>query len=320
MASCAGSVYALDLATGAQRWRYRSGRDGRPANFHGEPVLAGGAILFAGDKEAEARVYAFDPSSGAVRWSRAFDGGVYSDLLRRGDDVLVYTRRGDAVALRAGDGKEQWTYRDGPRQKARPPSAPVLFGGRYIFAAHPADVIALDAGTGAVSWHATLPGDPSTSLVVAAGAILVGTREGRFYRLDPDSGSVVATLDVGGRPKGTPVVGGGGVVALVGDSLACLAPSLEGVRWRVAAPGGWSSPRPLVRGDEVVVGTVGGAVVAFSVEGKERWRLQVAGEVRGLGSAGDVLFVGTRQGAIYALRTAGSPQPAAGATGARHPR
>lgn len=320
MASCAGSVDALDLATGTERWRYRTGRDGPPANFHSEPVLTDGGVSFAGDKEPEARVYAFDRGSGSVRWSRAFGGGVYSDLLRHGDDILVYTRRGDAVALRIATGEVKWTFRDGPRQTARPPSAPVLIGGRYVFAAHPADVIALDADTGAISWRATLAGDPSTSVVVAAGALLVGTRAGHFYRLDPGSGSVLARLDAGGRPKGTPVVGSGGVLALVGDSLACLDPSLEGVRWRAVNPGGWSSPRPLVRDGEVIVGTVGGSVVAFSMEGKERWRLQVTGEVRGLGSAGDVLLIGTRQGTFYAVGLAGAPQPAGLGKGAGRPR
>src|SRR3972149_3809219 len=72
---------------------------------------------------------------------------------------------------------------------------------------------------------------------------------------------------------------------------------LSGVRWRVTATGGWSSPRPLVRGGEVVVGTKNGEVVAFSLNGREVWRLHLEGEVRGLGFFQDVLFVGPREGA-----------------------
>ena len=120
---------------------------------------------------------------------------------------------------------------------------------------------------------------------------------------------MAGSLDVGGRPSGTPVVADDCLFALIEpDSLACLDSALTRVRWRVTATGGWSSPRPLVRGGEVVVGTKNGEVVAFSLNGREVWRLHLEGEVRGLGFFQDVLFVGTREGRIYVVRLARSAQ------------
>jgi len=160
-----------------------------------------------------------------------------------------------------------------------------------------------------VDWHTTLPDEPSCSIVLVDDALVVGTKLGRLYRLDPATGSVLGSLDAGGRPSGTPVAAGGCIFSLVAPGgLACLDPALKLVRWRVTTPGGWSSLRPLVRGNEVVVGTAKGEVAAFSFDGKETWRLQLKGEVRGLGGFQDLVFVGTREGMVYAVRVA-NPAP-----------
>lgn len=302
VASCAGGIYAFETRTGVVRWQYRTSRDGPPANFHGDPAIAGDLLLIGGDKEPSARLYALDLLSGEPRWSVQFDGGVWGDVVRRGRTLVALTRRGDVVAVDLEAGRRVWTFDRGPRQEARPPGSALLAGDRIVFAARPRDLIALDADTGAVAWHVTFDATPTTSAVTAAGALVIGTSAGKLHRVDPATGTFLASLAVGGRPAGTPVMSVGCIFALVGDALACVDLTLARVRWRAVNPGGWSSLRPLVRGAEVIVGDAVGKLVAFSLAGDELWRMRLVGEIRGLGTHQDLLFVGTRAGRIYAVR------------------
>ncbi len=114
-ASCNGSVYAFERATGRVRWRHDSSADGPSANFHGAVVLTDELLVIGGDAEPFAHLYAFERASGAVRWKRRFDGGVYIDLLRYGDTVLGVTRRGDAFAADLATGEVRWRFTGGPR-------------------------------------------------------------------------------------------------------------------------------------------------------------------------------------------------------------
>ncbi len=308
VASCAGSVYDLDVATGAVHWRYDTRRDGPPANVHGDLLLAGDSLVVAGDKEPTADLYVFDRRDGTVRWKRRFDGGIQVDVLRHGDDLLAMTRRGDAVALELAGGRSRWTYTGGPRQVERPPGRPALVGGRFVFPTRQGEVIALDASTGRVAWQAFLPAGLSTGLAEVGGALVVGAANGRLYRLDAQTGAVLGRLDVGGRPGGTPVAVDGCLAVVCGpDALTCVDDELGGVRWRSRASAGWSSMRPLARGGEVIAGTRDGELVAFDAQGRESWRLRLHGEIRGLGDAGDLILVGTRAGDLFAVRP---PQPA----------
>jgi outer membrane protein assembly factor BamB len=53
----------------------------------------------------------------------------------------------------------------------------------------------------------------------------------------------------------------------------------------------------------VVAGTESGEVLAFKLsDGTPVWKLKLEGEIKGLGATGNVLYVGTLQGRVYALR------------------
>ena len=71
--SCAGNFYALNKTTGEVQWSYDIRKDGKQQSFHGDPLVISDLILIGTDRscdpEGVGHVYAFERSSGNVRWS-----------------------------------------------------------------------------------------------------------------------------------------------------------------------------------------------------------------------------------------------------------
>jgi outer membrane protein assembly factor BamB len=93
----------------------------------------------------------------------------------------------------------------------------------------------------------------------------------------------------------------GSLVAMAGEkSLLGLDPGLN-VRWTHTASAPWSTLRPLVLGDSVLVGNDAGELLAFRLaDGTPTWSRRIEGVPRGLSRSGSMLFVGTLQGAVLA--------------------
>ena len=80
-------------------------------------------------------------------------------------------------------------------------------------------------------------------------------------------------------------------------------PNLDKVHWRQTATTRWDTSRVFVWGDLAVVGAPSGEVVAYcAADGSRVWSQSVAGSIRAIGGSEDTLYVGVRQGSLYALR------------------
>src|SRR5438094_6472753 len=70
-----GYLYALNAATGAQRWRAHTGNEGGPPvvtyflpnPVSSSPVVDSSGVVYVGS--ADGSVYSFNPSTGAQNWS-----------------------------------------------------------------------------------------------------------------------------------------------------------------------------------------------------------------------------------------------------------
>jgi outer membrane protein assembly factor BamB len=227
-------------------------------------------VIVGADVEPLAFVYAFDRTTGAVRWQRSFDGGVPLDVLGAGDMVFVVTRRGEPVALDLATGAERWRFSDLPRSERRPPGAPHL-GRHLVVASRPGTVVALDPATGV-----------ARSRAQAAGGL---------YGALTQAGDCVLALSLA-------------------NTLTCFADDLTAARWSAAATKEWSAFRPLALGDLVLAGNDQGELVAFRVDdGGEVFRLRAGGVVRGLGHADGIVYVGTLRGEVMAVELPPASQP-----------
>lgn len=322
--SCAGTYLALDEASGEVAWSYDTSRDGPAAQFHGDALITEELVVVGSDARPMGQLYAFDRASGRLRWRIPYPGGVAAELHRFGETVLVVAVAGEVWAVELATGYPIWTFEGAPEASRGTLSLdPALAGDRLLVPWRSGQVDAFEAATGRHLWRRDLEAPLNTSAAVAGGELVVGSLDGRLYRLSPETGEVLGSFDAGGAPYGDLTVAGGCLLALWAEGgidetggaagpyvLACIEPGLERVRWRHAYERKWSTHRPLAWQGRVIAGGRNTLVAFDAASGDLLWEHRLEGVPRGLGASGETLYVGTLSGEVLALPIAPSESSA----------
>ena len=310
--SCSGVFYAFDPDTGEVAWRHDTAQDGMAAQFHGDALLTAELVVVGSDAKPMAHIYAFERSSGVVRWKVAFPSGVGVDMRLFGDTVLAASMSGDVVAIDLASGTVAWSVRSELELTPQAlPVDPALIDGHYYVPWRSGYLDAYDATTGALVWRRELPATPNTSVVAVDDALVLGLLDGRLLRLEREDGALAAELTIGTMVYGELVVAGDCLLALVapvsrereGDALFCVQPDLSGERWRYATlvRESFGTFEPLVRDEQVVAGVRGRLFGVAISDGSLLWTYPIQGLPRGLGASPSTLYVGTFGGLVSAL-------------------
>jgi outer membrane protein assembly factor BamB len=170
-------------------------------------------------------------------------------------------------------------------------------------------VHALDRTSGKEVWKHEAGVPIVSTPLLRQGSLYVAAQNGRILRLDADTGKRVAELSVGGIVTGPPIFVSDHMLlfSATGEDegeLVAIDPELKEVRWRRRPEGSrWTSARPYLRGDAVLVGSGTGRIAAFSPgDGAEVWFDILPGTVRGIGWDQDVLYIGMMDGTLHAYR------------------
>ena len=132
----------------------------------------------------------------------------------------------------------------------------------------------------------------------------------QIYCLNQTSGEILYQTAAETIPVATPVVSGeriifflnpggyrGGAKVLVGYDL-----DLQENIWRAEAATEWSSTRPYVWHENVLVGNDLGEVRAFRAgDGVIQWSHDLGGVIRGIGTTDGAIYAGTLKGLVYAF-------------------
>jgi outer membrane protein assembly factor BamB len=303
-AACTSVLYALDAATGAERWRF----DGAQLNS----VAAVGGLVYVTDAEPGAPLgapatllRALDTATGRERW--------HAEILDATDPVIedgvavVGTADGFIVSLDALSGEERWRFQVTTRGAAH---APALAAGVAYVGGDGVDFLALDAATGALLWTGDTGDDQTRTAVVAEGVAYIGgspegSEDGHLYAFDAVTGESLWTRD---EPLFTPTVFDGiGYSGGVSGSVEAFDTADGTPRWRTHLGG-------VIRNVAIAGGVIyalqdgsdGGAeaaVVALDAEtGQELWSFPAPGGVDGgVAVAGGVAYVDTWLGGIHAI-------------------
>ncbi len=280
--------------------------------FHGDVFLAPDRIVASSDVDpstgAEAGVHAFDRESGRELWKHSTGRGVLGAVIGAGTRVFVYAAGGDLIALDLGSGTPAWTY------ALKPPvwESPAVVGSRVVAGSTDGSVYAFDSPTGRVEWQAKLGAAVSTSVRATDADVFVGTADGTIHRLAAHSGDVRSSLklDPALKPAFAPLLTASAVLVLLVDqqadvrALVAVDPSLARVKWRRDAPDRWTTTRVFVTSRAALVGTPSGDVTAYCLaDGSPGWSYKLAdAPIRSIGGSDGVLYVGTPQGTLYAIR------------------
>jgi outer membrane protein assembly factor BamB len=302
-------IRALDNKTGEVKWSYDIRKDGEQSQFHGDPLATDELVIIGTDGKI-GHVYAFERSTGAVRWKyRVENWGVVSDVLRFQNKVYAVTLRDEVVCLNKDDGKMNWTFRSGYSDQATNfhwTSTPAISDGRIYFGGLDGIVYALDANSGKQIWKRDLGARVTTSVAAHEHDLYVGTSKRHIYRLNSDSGDVSSDFVTDSEPRWSLILLDDSLVVFLGDEvLASIDLSLKTVRWSAEASKEWTSARPYLWRGAVLAGNRRELVAIRPSDGTRQWSHQFPETVRGIGTSPDVLYVGTLKGPVFAY----SPNP-----------
>jgi eukaryotic-like serine/threonine-protein kinase len=310
--SCTGLVHGVDKATGTARWAYDARLDGGRPEFHGDPLVAGDLVVLGSDdrrQEGVGFVYAIEASRGSVRWKTRLGRGSMAGMVRLEGRLYAVTLDNVLVVLDLASGTQVWAFREAALDPGsmNVAATPAVTADRVYLGGADGALYALSADSGAVVWKSDIGSRIVTPLTLVSDALCFGTQDGRLLLADVSHGKPRAEIRLGHFPSGPPTVASGSVLIYTAEDdsgvLNAFDTSLAGRRWRRSAPRGWSSPQPCLWRGSVLAGSEAGELVALAIEdGAVIWARQLEGMIRGIGYDGDLLFVGTLKGAVFAVR------------------
>jgi outer membrane protein assembly factor BamB len=305
--ACSGILFAVNRANGTLLWKYDIAADGDAREFHGNPVATKDRVFIPTDGRTIGHIYAFSRSTGEVIWKYSDkakdDSGFTSDVILDGDRIIGVSVGERLVALSAATGAEQWSYPIAGKKRRVGISA-ALSDGRLFFGSSNGTVYAIDSRRGTLLWKRELDAPTSTAVVISGDALIVGTEGKTLYQLRASDGELLKTMSLDVVPQDTPATSYRGIYVPSETTVMLVSPEMDRVLWRADSKSKWTSPRPRLWRNLVIVGDRDGTVYGLNeATGAIEWLQNVHDKpIRGIGSDNSTLYVGTLDGIVIALR------------------
>jgi outer membrane protein assembly factor BamB len=260
-----GNLYAIDAATGVQRWSFATLQwvKSSPTVVNGVVYVGGG-----GYTSGPSHVYAIDAATGLQRWSFATGDGVESSPAVVDGVVYVGSGDGNLYAIDAATGVQRWSFAAGGRVE----SSPAVVDGVVYVGSRGSNIYAVDAASGEELW--SFPVDEIN--VMSAPAVV----DGVVY------------------------VGSGGVQSLGGSSIYAIDAASGEQLWSFATGGTVMASPALVDGT-VYVGSWDHNLYALdAASGELKWSFTAGDKVGDAVVADGIVYVGSEDMKLYALESA----------------
>ncbi len=184
-----GNLYALDAATGEQRWKFKTGDV-----VHASPAFADGVLFFG---SWDSYFYAVDAATGKEKWR--FHGGedplIHNQVGFQSSPAvangIVYTgcRDSNLYALDAATGKEKWRFYN---ELSWVITSPAVAQGKVFFATSDSSLYhVLDAATGKSLIRQKDKAYMFSSPTVVGDVVLIGVLNGTLAARDVKTGNVL---------------------------------------------------------------------------------------------------------------------------------
>jgi eukaryotic-like serine/threonine-protein kinase len=324
--SADGRVYALDAASGRERWRVSLG-----SGVSASPCVVDGTVFVTG---RDGRLHALAAANGRRRWSadlgkdrdrRNYWDFYTSSPIAFGPALYVGSGDGHVRAFDRRTGRVLWSHDTGSRVR----STPAVSESAVVVGTMSGHVIALDRQSGALRWKFATEGASRTfadrendttsvfgSASIADGVVAIGGRDGYAYGIDLATGAQKwKTTHDGGSWILSSAVEAGRLYLGSGSAAIVQAADLQSgaERWRFATAGAMFGS-PTIAGSVLLVSDFSGALQAVDkASGEALWRFPLGDRAFSTPVvAGRVVYAASDEGTLYALDVsdeAGPPQP-----------
>lgn len=192
-----GYVYAVDLGTGEQRWKFTTS-----SRVEESPTVVDGVVYACA---LRGTAYAVDAATGKQRWTFTTRGLLNSAAAVADGVVYVSSEDSHLYALDAATGEQRWKF-----AADRFVSAPIVVGGTVYLGGGDGQLSAVDARTGKRRWRTRIGKEPFVSApTVVDGVAYVGSGDGNLCAVDAATGEERWTFHTGSPVKSTPAFADG---------------------------------------------------------------------------------------------------------------
>lgn len=270
-------VYAVDLKTGNEVWRYPAEADSK-LMFYATPVLTSDGQLLIGSAGTKHPFVSLNPATGKENWAESFNDNkgawlasplVFNDkIYAPNTDGFLYIidMKGKKAAEPIELGGALW-------------SAPATDGSLLYVTSLDHHFHIVDPAKGVSNESIDLGGAAPSSPVVASDGVYVGSFASTMEFIKPDGKhEVIATTD--NWIWGSPLLDGETLYyADLSGKVFSLDLASGKQNWDAVQPDGPVVASLLIVGDQIYVATEAGTLVALDREGKTIWEKTVGGMI-----------------------------------------
>jgi outer membrane protein assembly factor BamB len=303
--ACNGLFFGINRLTGTVKWQYDIKKDADQTGFHGRCLLTGDLVIVATDGWEDGFVYAFEQTSGIVRWKHQTGSPVPSDVIQKGNLIYVITQSDSLIALELTTGSIRWSF--APPENPRFDkfvSSPIVSDDLVVMSGRDGIVYALYGDNGRVAWQYQVGTNSSTPVLIGDMIYVGQISKNIVIALSADNGTKLAQAHLNGFLNSymPPLATNLGLAIAIDSMIVFWKSDLSQPQWQVKTPASISRS-PILWNDKVIGGTVNGHVLGYYVsDGNQALSFQLTGVVAGITGYGDILYVGTQEGTLYAFQ------------------
>jgi outer membrane protein assembly factor BamB len=284
------NLYAIDLATGKQKWAYKAAPMKAPVTVHGDAVYVG---------DGDGKFHCVDAATGTKRW--VFETGAeITGGANFYDGLPLFGSYDETLYCLTPDGKQKWSFKtQGPVN-----GSPAVADGRTFVAGCDSNVHVIDIAKGTELATVDLGSQSGATAAVSGDHLYVGTMGNQVQAIDWKKAAVEWTFQPAKRAQ--PFYSSAAVTAdliVVGSRdkrIYALERKSGNEHWSFATDGRVDSS-PVVVGNRVYCGSLDGRLYILELAtGKQLKKIELDGPISGSPAvAAGKLLIGTQKGTLY---------------------